>query len=101
MQFTPVFPTVLEVFIISDRADMNLMYSVANGNIRETFQICEECFPNTSMFDQLHRQVGTNGLFITSSAVSGRSRIERYASLEETIVKFVDSPQVQQLLNVL
>ena len=69
-------------FTNSEKEDVNLVYSAADGNSRGALRLYRECFPNKlvpnrKMFAQLHRYLCENGIFRACIRVKlGRTRIK-------------------------
>ncbi|GFW15389.1 uncharacterized protein TNCV_3740931 [Trichonephila clavipes] len=82
-------------FTNSEKADILLIYSAANGNGRAALRLYQECFPsrrmpNPKMFHRLHRQLCENGSLIACTDGRSKSRIVKQTLLEKAILDQVD-----------
>lgn len=83
---------VMEQFTFAEKADMHLMYGIANCNGRKALRLYHERFPNRTMpdhkiFPRLHRQLCDSGSFHVKRPDAGRWRHVRDPEMEERILR--------------
>lgn len=86
---------VMDEFTLNGKADMSLMYGVANFNGRAALSLYRERFPNSTMtnhkiFPRLHRKLCENGSIHDRRQDTGRTRHVQFPELEECILRGVE-----------